>query len=152
MDFQGPNPELQFIWAALHVDGERVFDSPEHVGSVLDEGEAKDLGRKVLTELVTICPMYGYSDSDAWNRALVKGAADNVVICMSLDSCVEYATTMEWVRMLERPQMYWGKPLCELLDGHWMVFRAAREVMDRERKKVSPSPKARSPRASVSRR
>jgi hypothetical protein len=29
---------------------------------------------------------------------------------------------------IPRPDRYWGCPIVDLLDGHWMAFRAARAV------------------------
>lgn len=80
-----------------------------------------------LEALGAICPTYSLSNVRTWSRALEDGARDpsNVHDAFALAGCVDVGPTGATV---PRPDRYWGCPTGDLLDGHWMAFRAARAV------------------------
>lgn len=92
----------------------------------LSVDEVDALGSELLTALATICPTYTGVDILAWSGTLLKGASDpvNMHEALVLSSCVDG---------LGNPRLdrYWGIPLNRLLDGHWMVFSAARTLRER---------------------
>lgn len=70
-------------------------------------------------------------DIDAWQSALERGAEANPSITLSLGTIFEGGVD----RLVSVPERYFNVPRAELLDGHWMAYRAAREVIEKHRKK-----------------
>lgn len=103
----------------------RAFGSADEVG-VLDPLELRELADQVLDALATIGPTYARSDWQAWQEILTRGAKEptNRSTAISLAGCADYGHGA----VVFRPEWFWGVPRCQLLDGHWMVYRAARKA------------------------
>lgn len=105
----------------------RAFPTVSHMGD-LDDDELRDLCDEVFIVLSDICPNMRRSDGRAWAEFLRAGAAhpsnrgEASVLACSID--LGYGGAQ-----LPRPDRYWGVPLNELLDGHWMIYQAARDVL-----------------------
>lgn len=93
----------------------------------LDEPEVRRLVREVTWALADCAPTYGRSNVAAWRTALRAGAAhpSNLAEANVLASCIDEG----FATIVPRPDRYWGVPLRELLDGHWMAYRAARDAL-----------------------
>jgi hypothetical protein len=113
--------------------GAPAFRDADEVG-LLDGGTLAALTAEVGDVLATIAPTYARSDVDAWALRLERGAeaAANVQATVALASCVDVTPGGGVVPRLDR---YWGCSVGELLDGHWMAWRAARAVVERHGKK-----------------
>lgn len=118
------------VAASLWTPDGPAFSSPEAAG-MLPLGELVDLARQVADALCVCSPMYSGSDMKAWERALEEGAQANIYETYSLASCIDVG----FGAPVPRPDRYWGVPVGQLLDGHWMVYRAARAVVERLREK-----------------
>lgn len=124
------------IARALRAGGVRVFCSHEDV-LALPESELLALSVDVLAALGEICPLYQSLGTDAWtslHARLCEGARhpSNFTASTALGRCFESAGMSG--RLVERPDWYWGVPLCDMLDGHWMVYRACRAVYESQHK------------------
>lgn len=124
--------QRQILWRVLRLGDGPAFASPDEVGA-LDGAALASLVADVGAALWRIAPTYARSDVEAWARVLERGAAhpSNVADAVALASCVDMTPGGGVVPRLDR---YWGCPVVELLDGHWMVWRAARTAVERIRK------------------
>ncbi len=118
------------VAAALWTPDGPAFSSSDAAG-MLSTVELVQLGQQVAEALCVCSPMYVGSDVAAWEKALEEGARGNPHELVALAGCVDIG----FATVTPRPDRYWGVPLNELLDGHWMVFRAARAVAEKLRKK-----------------
>ncbi len=122
------------ISLSLHHNGERMFPSADYVLDLPDH-ELSPLSKQVNDALRVCSPQLGRCDYDVWADALLEGARDpsNTMAVRSLGGCIsnDYGGRTD-----ERIQDYYGVPKCQLLDGHWFVYWAARKVYD-QRYKVS---------------
>lgn len=123
--------QREILWRVLWLGARPAFSSPEEVG-LLDGGELDAVAGAVGEVLCAIAPTYARSDVDAWARVLETGAAhpSTVSDAISLAGCVDVTPGGG---VVARPDRYWGCPVGELLDGHWMVWRAARAAVERLR-------------------
>jgi hypothetical protein len=121
------SPEL--VAVALLANGQRAFRSAEEVGE-LPSAVLDPLAAAVHRALAICSPLYGRSTRAAWDAVLRAGAAQTAVTS-ALGGCVGEAGS-------ERPDLYFGMPLCELTDGQWMAYRAARAHVDSLRPKAAP--------------
>ena len=106
--------------------GEPVL-TPDVVGCLLAP-EWRALQRELWPALDRICPTYGRSNERAWIDTLKIGARQNRAIEQQMRGCfdiVKLAKTM----LVARPDRFFGKPACEALDGHLMMFRAVQELL-----------------------
>jgi len=120
------------VAAALWTPEGPAFSSSEAVGA-LPHPELLELGRHVAEALCVCSPMYCGSDVRAWERTLEEGAltGGNWHETLALASCVDVSLA----GIIPRPDRYWGVPLKRLLDGHWMVYRAARAAVEKLKEK-----------------
>jgi len=110
------------------LDRESVF--------LLTDSERETVFAELVSALNKIGPGYQRPeafrcDVDAWHTALEKGAAANVSILLSLGTAYEGAAD----RYTATPERYFGIDRRELLDGHWMAYRAARDVIEKHQKR-----------------
>ena len=110
-----------------------AFASPDEVGS-LDDHEIRELAGAVDWALSRIGPTYARSDTAAWKDVLRRGARNNLAEAYSLGGCVDISMGPTSRYTIARPDRYFGVPLVELTDGHWMAYRAAREVWEEDSK------------------
>lgn len=122
------------IAAALWTPDGPAFSSPDAAGA-LPLAELLTLGKHVGEALAICSPTYATSDAKAWEKVLEEGAfaPGNVHETVALAGCIDVGFGL----IVARPDRYWGVPMNQLLDGHWMVYRAARTVVDRLREKKS---------------
>lgn len=102
----------------------RAFASGDDVLR-LSSSEMAQLGSEVLDALHFISPTYQRSNIEAWSVALREGAAHQ----SNFQEALAMYKSCDRVGMdavaYERPDRYFGLPMCELTDGHLMVFSAA---------------------------
>jgi len=123
--------QREILSRVLWLAGRPAFLSPDEVG-LLDGAALAAVLADVGEALAIIAPTYARSNVDAWSRALERGAMhlSNVSATVALASCVDVTPAGG---ITPRPDRYWGCPVGELLDGHWMVWRAARAAVERVR-------------------
>lgn len=124
----------QLIALSLVQGGAPVFTSPAELGQ-LDEDDYLAVASVVLPAVATISPVYGLSDTAAWESRLVAGAQhrSNQVAAAALADCRERRTLIRvrnkarcyQITTTDRPDRYYGLPLGQLTDGHWLCYRAA---------------------------
>jgi hypothetical protein len=121
------------VAAALWTHDGPAFSSPDAAG-MLSEAELLTLGNHVGDALAVCSPSYAAPVSDVrdWERVLEEGARGNLHEAVVLFGCVDGG----YSAVIPRPDRYWGVPIGDLLDGHWMVFRAARAAVEKLRKKA----------------
>lgn len=111
--------------------GEPAFSSYEQVG-LLAEDDMESLAKAVFVALDRVSPTFVRSNFDLWLRALEKGAKhmSNFQTAQALGSCIDsgYSSSMP------RPDVFFGVPLKDLTDGHWMAYYASRKVVEEGRK------------------
>ncbi len=111
------------------LDGKsRVFASADEASEMRDD-EFRILWREVSDLLSKISPIEALCVDDLWHSSLCFGAEhrSNVRRTASLGCCFEEGDGL----LLPRPERYFGLPSHQLLDGHWMAWRAARAVWDK---------------------
>ncbi len=121
------------VAAALRLtDGRRAFDSPDDVGA-LDDAELRAVGAVVMASLSRISPTIARSTRDAWVDVLAKGArhGSNMLTAMALGGSADVSLGFGNSVVSPRPDRFFGIPMCELTDGHWFAWMAARKVVDR---------------------
>jgi hypothetical protein len=120
--------ELELLARCLMLPDGPAFACVEDVED-LDGPEIDTLIAHALPALEAIGPSYARSDTEAWRKVLEEGAAHgaNLHDAIVLANCVDHGFDAN----AYRPERYWGVPPCELLDGHWMAFHAARVVNER---------------------
>jgi hypothetical protein len=120
------------VAAALWTPSGRAFPGPGAVGELLYGDEAEEIGSAVLAAIDIVSPSYRRGDAEAWRKLLLEGARHhtNITTTIALGGCVEVG----W-RVSVRPDWFFGMPLGEITDGHWMAFRAAREIVAEMEKK-----------------
>lgn len=128
----------EVVARALRAGDGRVFPTHEDVNA-LPESELLALSADVRAALAEICPLYHLLDGASWqalHTRLCEGAkhVENFTAREALGRC--YDVDGSSGRIVDRPDRYWGVPLADLLDGHWMVFRAARAVFEERQKKA----------------
>lgn len=121
----------RIVAAALLYDGQPAFASVEEFGT-LTLPEADEIIRDASHALDVIAPVIGRCDGVAWHIKLCIGAKHhtNAAACRALGTAYEVHSGLKHARVVERPERYFGVPLCELTDGHWLAFRAARAVIE----------------------
>lgn len=115
-------------------NGSPAFTDAAAVGMLTDR-EVGGLMAAVDPVLQGCSPTYSTSDARAWHRALRDGAAANWHVASALGQCVDVAYGWSAMRIMPRPDRYFGLPQHALTDGQWMAFRAARELVEETRKK-----------------
>lgn len=126
-EVRGSIAQLEVLARCLYTPTGPAFSSAEEVGR-LEEGDVAELAGEVASALDRIAPSYTRSDYQIWAEALEKGARhwSNVGTTVAMASCVDLGMGGR----VPRPDRYWGVPVCQLLDGHWMIFRAAQRAAE----------------------
>jgi hypothetical protein len=128
------------IHLALYENGRQVFASEDSVDQ-LDGDDFTAVSAAVMPALGVVSPVYGMSDTDAWRGVLVAGCkhASNMHTAGVLGSCVSETSVskpagkgrvLHTLHRRERPDRFFGLPLGQLTDGHWLCFRAARRYVE----------------------
>ena len=112
--------------------GRRIFSSPDGLDD-LDDTEARVLVGEVWRALGRIGPVLGHVDVAAWHTALCEGARAprNGTAVFALGQCYDAS----YSRPVDRPDRYWGVPLCQLTGGHWLAYKAARALYEERQPK-----------------
>jgi len=112
------------ISLCVYTDKGRAFTSPDQALR-LSESELDQLGSEITVALQHCSPTFRRSDAQSWELALKEGAQhmSNFYESMSMYRSCDRAG-MD-ANLVERPERYFGVPMCELTDGHLMVFSAA---------------------------
>lgn len=121
--------ELEVLARCLHTPSGPAFDGPEMLGR-LPESEVAQLAREAFAVLNRIAPVYGRVSLDPWKLALERGARhpSNFSTTLAMAECWDLVPLTK--ARLPRPDRYWGVPVRDLLDGHWMAFRAASAALE----------------------
>ncbi len=124
-ELRGSRVSTALLARVLWTGDAPTFRSADELGG-MDGDDVGQLWSEALQALGRICPTYALSDSTAWVRALEAGAREpsNLHDAFVLALCVDHGTGA----VTPRPDRYWGCSPAELLDGHWMIWRAARAV------------------------
>ncbi len=116
--------------ACLTADGELAFSAAD--AAYLDAEAERALLAETIATLDAICPLYRRIDSAAWDAVLRRGAQAVPGVARGFVSSVDILPTGSKEPLKrEHPERYWGRPPCELLDGHWLAFRAASDLIYR---------------------
>ncbi len=112
-------------------DGSPAFSSAEQVARLLSEREASRLFTATFAVLNRISPIYGRSDTGAWHARLLQGAKDsrNIHLAARLGRCIDISFGASVGEIMHRPERYFGGVQADLTDGQWLVFRAARALV-----------------------
>lgn len=102
------------------VDGRPILSFDE--AQLITPSDANELSRDLEHALGRCAPTYRRINADAWRAALKTGSEANWDINHALGGCYEIGGS----RLIDRPDLYWGCPIGELNDGHWLVYRTAR--------------------------
>jgi len=120
---------VNIIPRSLTAGGEFVFGDVDELLDLPDpEVDALIIGfGKAFRE---ICPISYQSDWHEWLSELKKGAQHhtNERATVLLGQCYEAATFGNRVRILDRPDRYFGVQMHRLTDGQMMAYRAARAL------------------------
>jgi hypothetical protein len=102
--------------------------------------EVDSLVNATLDAIDVVSPTYEGSDVAAWNATLDKGALENWWDARALGGCVDISLGFGVRATIERPDRFFGVPLGALADSQWMVFRAARRLVEAEQEKKRGKP------------
>jgi hypothetical protein len=114
---------------SLRADGLLAFHGPDEILE-LTEAKYETLAKEFLGVFIRICPVVSRCDAKAWLDVLEKGAShnSNEVASSLLGTSYECFNDSRNIRIVDRPDLYFGVPKQELLDGHWLCYRAARRL------------------------
>jgi hypothetical protein len=143
-ELQSARAAGEVLSLVLYTTQGRAFPTAAALGR-LDGAELAELARDAFAALAEVCPTYARSNTDRWSEVLRDGAGhpSNLLEAVALGSCVDVGPAGGGI---PRPDRYWGVPLRELCDGHWLAFRAARDVLADAKPATTPSaPPAGSP-------
>jgi len=93
----------------------------EAPGELFTEPELQEVARAIWRALGPF-PAFGHADSSAWSPVLEK-AARGTLEGYALSTCLDLDPMTG--RSIERPDRYFGVPLSQLIDCHWIAYRAA---------------------------
>lgn len=127
-----PDATLAAIVArSLTAGGLFVFDSPGDLFD-LDDGTYSALLAAFFEAFFGVCPLRGRCDYDAWQAALLKGGRHhtNANAVHLLGGCYEAVNVGKHIRIIGRPERFWGVAPNALLDGHLMCHEVARKIHD----------------------
>lgn len=126
-EIRGSRAQLEIVARYLWTPEGLAFGDASEVGRLGDD-EVDALADAVADALGYIAPTYARSDTSAWAQALEFGARGlgNIAAAAALASCMDVTQGGR----ISRPDRYWGCPTGQLLDGHWMLMRAAQRAME----------------------
>lgn len=121
---------------SLRANGVRVFQSLEDVMSI-PSTEFAELMSAFADVFFAISPLFRHSNAAAWHEKLLAGAkaVESLTAVKALGTAYDLAGGIDKPRIIPRPDRYFGAPTRELLDGHWMAYRAARAVYEEYEKR-----------------
>lgn len=122
----GPDYESAVTSLALADEEGRPMLSFQRAQS-MPTRDLAELVDAIETGLWRCSPRYATIDHDAWERALRTGAESNAAISLPLGGCYEIHNN----RFVDRPDRFFGCPVSELNDGHWMAYFASRSHFER---------------------
>lgn len=104
--------------------GRRLWADGEAMAASLPEDLADAVTDKVMAVSLTIGPSRLFSDYQAWDKAIQTGTQhdSNASFATSLGLCVG-------ANGAPRPDRFWGLSLCQITEGQWIAFRAARSMV-----------------------
>jgi hypothetical protein len=120
------SPGAQVAICLVTEAGEPVLTA-EMVG-LLGATEWRALHRDVSAALARICPLIGSPGEGAWIDALKLGARGQRAIVSQMRTCFDL-TPLSKLVLTPRPDRFFGRPACEVLDGHLLMFRALKELL-----------------------
>lgn len=94
----------------------------------IEEFEAARLISDVQAALEVCGPVRGAIDRNAWHVALCAGAkhSANWTAAYALGGCNDLSFSGgKYVHVTDHPEWWYGVPQREMLDCHWMAYRAA---------------------------
>jgi hypothetical protein len=110
-------------------DGLLVFSDPDDVSDMTHE-EYGALSRAFVESFSGICPSGWLLDRASWMDALTTGAKhhSNGSAVMLLGSAYEAVNVGKHIRLVGRPERYWGVAPRELTEGNLMCHAVARRL------------------------
>lgn len=114
-----------FVAAAVRdPQGRRLWADGDAMAAALPEDLADAVAGKVMAVALSLGPSRLFSDYAAWDRAIRDGANhdSNAAFAVPLGQCVG-------ANGAPRPDRYWGLSLCQITEGQWIAFRAARAMV-----------------------
>ena len=109
-------------------DGTALFNQESEVGSI-DEIDAVPLVNEVESALSICGPTRLTSSRNDWHVALCEGAKHpaNWQDAYALGGCydVSFGFGKGAIHVTDHPEWWFGIPQREMIDGHWMAYRAA---------------------------
>lgn len=109
-------------------DGSPMFARESEVGC-LDENDLGGLVNAVQEALAIMSPTRLTADRNAWHVVLCEGAKHpaNWQDAYALGGCVDvsFGFGKGAIHITDHPEWWYGVPQREMIDGHWMAFRAA---------------------------
>ena len=115
--------------------GEMVFESGQQILDGLAPSEFLDLSTAFIRAFGAVSPLHITYDKTAWHNYL-SGAAlhpSTSSTFWTLGSMVEYALGYGIGRTIERPDLFYGKPIVDLTEGQLIAYRCAAEVVAKDR-------------------
>lgn len=119
-------PEALAAICVVDESGAAVL-GPDTIGHLLAP-EWRALQRELWPALHRICPTYGRCNERSWIDTLKIGFRANRAIEQQMRWCFD-VVRLSKVMLVPRPDRFFGRPACEVLDGHLMMFAALRELL-----------------------
>lgn len=90
------------------------------------------LSKQATEALQAIGPVWAAVDLGAWTATLKLGAQHpaNYLDAYALGGCIDLVGSGEGTKLLPRPDRFFGVPMSQLVDGHWLAYRAARFIFE----------------------
>ena len=111
---------------ALWTSAGPAFATVEQLGA-LPGDEAAALAQDLFRALSICSPTFTWSDWQAWEAALRRGAEhpSNLSEALAAGACCDQGA---FGGSAPRPDRYYGLPVADLTDGQTMAYRAARAL------------------------
>lgn len=120
--------QQSLLIATLRMDGEPVFQSLDEFSSFYgnDLDTLHDLASAALDR---VSPTYAFSQVSAWHEFLVEGLRNRREAWCTVHALGNSIDVTPLGTVVERPDRFFGVPLNQLVDAHWIAFRAARSLV-----------------------
>lgn len=120
----------QALLCLVLVDAQGVPVVDADALGMLSRAEYARAEEEAVLALPGVSPTFGTVDRMAWSHALEKGAGMNYALARQVYACHDVTPGGS---LRERPDLFFGQPMSQILDAHLMAFEAVRSLVEKQR-------------------
>ena len=126
--------EYQTLSKVLVDVNDRPLFTSTQLQECLTPEEFRRLRNQARLALDIISPTLLSADWKAWQDYLMEGAKhpSNFLQATALGGCYSTVSIGESIRIIRTPERFFGVPLSQLIDSHWLVYMTCRNLTEEE--------------------